>query len=133
MSDLTESQINMLQKKNETILFENTLLNSFCTFWLYIIKKIIFLLVSVKVWALIGITWISTYLVIGGYINGSNFAAIICTLVTTILAAREVAKIGYNTVAEKVSTSPTPVGPVGSIVDTIKDKILNETTEELDD
>lgn len=132
MSDLTESQWNMLQKKTETNLFDNKTLNAFCAFWIYILKKIIFSLVSVKVWAFIGVTWISTYLVIGGYITGANFAAIICTLITTVLVSREVAKMGYNSVAEKVSTTPA-VSTVTTIVDTIKDKILNENTQELDD
>lgn len=132
MSDLTESQWNMLQKKTETNLFDNKTLNAFLAFWIYIFKKIIFSLVSVKVWAFIGVTWISTYLVIGEYINGANFAAIICTLITTVLVSREVAKMGYNSVAEKVNSNPV-VGTVGTIVDTIKDKILNEKSEELDD
>lgn len=127
---LTESQITMLKKKDETKIFDNVLLNAFIVFWIYIIKKIIFSLVSVKVWALIGITWVSTYLVIGGYITGANFAAIICTLVTTILAAREVAKIGYTT-AEKTVAATNPTA--GTIIDTIKDKILNENTDEVPD
>jgi hypothetical protein len=132
MSDLTESQINMLQKKSEFKIFENNYINSFFAFWIYIFKKIVFSLVSVKVWAFIGVTWVSTYLVIGGYITGSNFAAIICTLITTVLVSREVAKMGYNSVAEKINSTPA-VTTVTNVVDTIKDKILNENAQELDD
>jgi hypothetical protein len=132
MSDLTESQINMLQKKSEFKIFENNYINSFFAFWIYIFKKIIFSLVSVKVWAFIGVTWVSTYLVIGGYITGANFAAIVCTLITTVLVTREVAKLSYNSVAEKVNATPA-ASTVTTIVDTIKDKILNENSKELDD
>ena len=128
---LTESQINMLQKKNETNLFENKMLNAFCAFWLYVFKKIIFICISFKVWAFSAILWISTWLVINDYINGSNWAAVVISLITTVLCARELAKFGYNNIAEKVANNPI-VDKVSDAASVLKNKILNET-EELDD
>lgn len=130
---LTESQITMLLKKDDTQIFANKNLNAFIVFWVYVFKKIIFSLVSVKLWCFVGVTWVCTYLTVGGFINGANFAAIMCTMITTVLAAREVAKMSFNTAATTVASSNPVADKALEVATTIKDKILNEMHEELDD
>lgn len=127
MPNLSESQINMLLKQKNTTFFESEKLNAFFNFWIYIFKKIIFSLVSVKLWAFIFIIYISRDLLMKDYLNGSNFSAILICLIPAYFAAREYAKSSSNSIASKILDNP--------VVDSIKDKILkeDEKSEELDD
>lgn len=107
MSDdiLTKSQIKMLNQK-QTI-SSNKLINSFFTFWIYIFKKIIFSCTSVKVWSLVGLSWLNAWLVVNSYINGSNFAAIQICLISTVLVAREFSKKSHsNGIISAISDNP---------------------------
>jgi hypothetical protein len=103
---LTESQITMLKKQKEFSIFNTPILNSFFGFWLYIIKKIIFACTSVKVWALVGFSWINAWLLVQGYLESSGFAAIQISLITTTLVAREFSKSANNSIVEKIQNMP---------------------------
>lgn len=127
---LSESQINMLKKQKEFSIFENPLMNSFFGFWLYIIKKIIFACTSVKVWALVGFSWLNAWLLVNGYLESAGFAAIQIALITTTLVAREFAKSSSNSIVEKIQSIPI----VGKLTEAAGFGKQDETLdEELDD
>ena len=62
-------------------------------FWDSVFVKISTTLTSVKVWGLIAVTWISTWLLLHGYLDGGNWTTTITAVYATIYGMREIFKI----------------------------------------
>lgn len=96
------------------------------------IVKMTEIMMSLKVQVIVGITAVSTWLVVNSYIDGGNWTTIMCCLITTTLSIREAYKISRiisennikkvpDIIKEKISEEIKKQS--GSIN---KDKILNE-------
>jgi len=62
-------------------------------FWNDWIVKILITMISAKIWGLIVITWLATYLLINKYITGAEWSTTICTIYSVIYGMRELFKI----------------------------------------
>lgn len=69
------------------------LLNRFLNHLTKMLRKLSEIALSVKVLSVIGITWVNSWLVVAGYISGTNWATVQVALITTVLAMREAFKI----------------------------------------
>lgn len=83
------------QIKDMELIPNHYIVNKFVNYLIRVFKKIIDTCLSVKVWCLVGISWLCTWLVVKSYITGANFASIEIALITTVMAAREFAKMTY--------------------------------------
>ena len=63
------------------------------SFWDGVSTKLVETFISVKVWGLVAITSISTWLLLNGYIQGSEWATVITGVYMTIFGVREIYKV----------------------------------------
>ena len=63
-------------------------------FWDGVAVKIVETLVSVKVWGLIAITVLPTWLLVHNFISGGQWAGVVSSVYATIFAVREIYKVG---------------------------------------
>lgn len=61
-------------------------------FWDLWLQKFLTMFISVKVLGIIGIVWVSTWLLTHKYIDAGNWTVVVTTTVTTIFAVREIFK-----------------------------------------
>ena len=62
-------------------------------FWDDVFTKLVATMISVKVWGLITVTIISTWLLINGYIDGGNWTTVMTGVFGIIYGMREIFKI----------------------------------------
>jgi hypothetical protein len=123
MINLSESQINMMIKQKTSRYVDNKYLNSFLNFWVYVFKKLIFAIISVKVLAFILIVYVCRSLLIDGFLNGTNFSSILICIIPAFFAAREYSKVAANTsFIENLKTNP--------VIEQITDTLSTDNTPE---
>lgn len=121
MINLTESQINMMLKQKTSNYVSNIHLNAFLNFWIYVFKKLIFAIISIKVLAFILVVYVCRSLLIDGFLTGTNFSSILICIIPAFFAAREYSKVSTNkTFLEQLKTNP--------VVEQITDIVSNDTT-----
>ena len=62
-------------------------------FWPALISKLLFTLISVKVWGLLACTWVSTYLLIQNHIDNAQWLTFNTTIWALIFGMKEIFKI----------------------------------------
>jgi len=65
-------------------------------FWPVWISKLLFTLISVKVWGLLACTWVSTYLLIQNHIDNSQWLTFNTTIWALIFGMKEIFRIAEN-------------------------------------
>ena len=121
MINLSESQINMMIKQKTSRYVDNKHLNAFLNFWIYVFKKLIFAIISIKVLAFILVIYVCRALLIDGFLNGTNFSSILICIIPAFFAAREYSKVAANkSFIENLKTNP--------VIDQITDIVSNDTT-----
>ena len=126
MINLSESQINMMIKHKTTGYVNNTHINSFLNFWVYVFKKLIYAIISIKVLAFILVVYVCRALLIDGFLTGTNFSSVLICIIPAFFAAREYSKVASTkTFMEQLTSNP--------IIEQIKDTLTTDNKTETDD